>query len=367
MKLVADYNWRNGEQVAELMEKVLTDEAINAIERAAEGSIPRAAVSPSVRDNLIQIGALREDSGRLRIGVPVISAEDRERVQAAAKVLAVSLGEHIAASSDPETLRDHPGVSDDDDLARYSHFLTAPVALGWQGHEMLVRLGRIPTRAENTDELGRWYLLRFYELAEEHYTPQPIDSGGSMWGYQWSLSTTCASREQNILEKLAGIRHGISEDEIDLRDEVLAAMVDSIAECVASRGQSAPHFRELVDHLGLVKHGKPAAVVLKADEFDIPRAFIESVYRAMVSWWEENEKNVDSVLSETTASRLGIEHRHLYHEVWLRITAEVGVHLREKGHLLDLSKLPTGAINAVWQLDTNLQGEIISPSLTEVR
>jgi hypothetical protein len=359
MRLVPDYSWRNGGAVDVLMERVLTKDAVAFVARAVEGPLSVAEVPEQIKENMISIGALREDGAVLRVNAPVVTAEDRARLHEAADILAGDLAARIVREADRKMLRDHPRVRGGDDLSRYVHFLTGPVTLGWQGHQMLMRRKRIPSRAENTDASGRWFLLRFYEPTEQEYESRPYGVGGTISGEQWALSTSCASLEGNALERLIGVGRGVSEDELQLRDEMVSVLVDYLGGYCATPRNGATRIKRLAEQLQLVERSKPTAVVIGFDEFDAPRAFMAAVYGAMVSWWEENEKRIDEVLSETTASKLGIPHKRLYHEAWQSVVAETGITLREEGYLVDLSTLPNGAVNAFWDIRLDLQGSCL--------
>lgn len=305
---------------------------------------------------MISIGALREDGAVLRVNAPVVTGEDRARLHEAAGILAGDLAARIVRDADRKMLRDHPRVRDGEALSRYVHFLTGPVTLGWQGHQMLMRLKRVPSRAENTDASGRWSLLRFSEPTEQEYQSRPYGVGGTISGEQWALSTSCVSLEGNVLERLIGVGRGVSEDELQLRDEMVSVLVDCLGGYCATPRDSATRVKRLSEQLLLVERSKPTALVIGFDEFDPPRAFMAAVYRAMVSWWEENQERIDEVLAETTASRLGIPHKRLYHEAWQSVVAETGMALRDEGYLLDLVRLPNRAVNAFWDVRLDLQG-----------
>lgn len=240
-----------------------------------------------------------------------------------------------------------------------SHFLASAVTLGWQGHEMLSRLGRIPGREENTDDKGRWFLLRFFEPTEEEYVGRRTGGGGTWCGTKWSLSTKAATREQNILGHFAGVCGSTGEDEYTLRLIMTEILVDGLAE-YAKGGQEPPAYRVLAEKLSLTVNDHTEALILSADEFDVARTYIRGIYDAMVRWWEANESAVDEVLDELTPRRHGIAHRHLYHWAWGFIVGYTQETLFDRGFLVDVSELPNGAINVFWENELNLQSNCIS-------
>ena len=360
MKLIADYNWRNGPAARELMERVLTDKAYELIREAVDAPIDETVTDKKTIDDLLYIRALRRESGRLHLNVPVILQADSAKMTQAGEVFADSLSEEIARSVDPACLDTHPRVKTRDDRMQMIHFLTGPVTLGWQGHEMLTRLEKIPSRAENTDDKGRWYLLRFFEPVADEYPAKKTGAGGSFWGDTWSLSTSALSIETNILSHFADILGSVAEDEYEIRNSVIKALIDGLGNFAESRGKDYSSYAELAERLGLTHRGNIVAPVLTTDEFEAPKLFVRNIYDTMVRWWNENESNIDEVLDDLTPGRNGIAHRNMYHWAWRNISGGTGEKLLDRGFMIDLNTLENGAINVFWQRGLHLQSNVFA-------
>jgi AraC-like DNA-binding protein len=58
MKLVADYNWKNGDAVDALMRKVLDDEALELVHRVVQEPVPESERHRETVENLLSVRAL---------------------------------------------------------------------------------------------------------------------------------------------------------------------------------------------------------------------------------------------------------------------------------------------------------------------